>query len=146
MSHVTVRPLDETDLGDILAIDEKISGQYRPETWERRVSYYLRRDPEAALAADVDGKLAGFAFGEVRSGEFGLEEPTGWIEVIGVDPESRGQAIGSGLANALLDHFKGKGATVVRTLVDPNMSGLETFFVSLGFEATPIKAFVKQLG
>jgi ribosomal protein S18 acetylase RimI-like enzyme len=145
MSNVRVRALDETDLGEVLAVDEKISGQYRPELWERRMTYYLRRDPDAALAAEVDGKFAGFAFGEVRSGEFGLEEPTGWIEVIGVDPDARGQAVGRGLGEALLAHFRAKGASVVRTLVDPTMSGLESYFVSLGFEPSPVRAFVKQL-
>lgn len=145
MSNVHVRALDETDLGAVLAIDEKISGEYRPDVWERRMTYYLRRDPDAALAAEVDGRFAGFAFGEVRSGEFGLEEPTGWIEVIGVDPDARGQAVGRGLGEALLEHFRASGAGVVRTLVDPSMSGLESYFTSLGFEPSPVRAFVKKL-
>ena len=39
------------DLGAVTAIDEKITGCYRPDEWERRVGYYLRRDPDAAEAA-----------------------------------------------------------------------------------------------
>ena len=91
---VRIRPLDELDISDIVAIDEAISGHYRPEVWERRISYYLRRAPESSVVAEVDGKVAGFMLGEIRSGEFGLEEPTGWIEVLGVDPRQQGKALG----------------------------------------------------
>ena len=59
--------------------------------------------------------------GEVRSGEFGLEEPTGWVEVLGVDPGFRGKAIGRRMAEAMLEHFRAQGAHSVRTLVDEEM-------------------------
>jgi ribosomal protein S18 acetylase RimI-like enzyme len=143
---LNVRPLDETDIGAVVAIDEKIGGRYRPEVWERRIGYYIRRDPEASLVAEADGgAVVGFMLGEVRSGEFGLEEPTGWIEVLGVDPGFRGQAIGRRLAEAMLAHFRAKGATSVRTLVDDRMGDIGAFFASLGFAPAPVRAFVKPL-
>ena len=141
---VQVRQLDTVDLGAVTDIDEKITGRYRPDVWERRVGYYLRRDPDAALVAEIGGEVVGFMLGEVRSGEFGLEEPTGWIEVLGVDPERRG-GIGRRLAEALLDHFRDKGATTVRTLVDETMDDVAGFFVSLGFEPASLKPFVRSL-
>ncbi len=140
-----IRILDTIDIGVVTDIDEKITGKYRPDEWERRIAYYLRRDPDAALVAEIDGDVVGFMLGEVRSGEFGLEEPTGWIEVLGVDPERRGGAIGRRLAEALLDHFRTKGATSVRTLVDETMGDVSGFFISLGFEPAPLKPFVKAL-
>jgi ribosomal protein S18 acetylase RimI-like enzyme len=140
-----VRQLEDTDIGGITALDEKIGGEYRPEIWERRIGYYLRRDPEALLVAEVDGRLAGFMLGEVRSGEFGLEEPTGWIEVMGVDPDLRGQAIGRRLAERMLNHFQSQGASSVRTLVDETMTEIVGFFDSLGFEPAPLRSFVKKL-
>ncbi len=140
-----IRILDTIDIGAVTAIDEKITGKYRPDEWERRIAYYLRRDPDAALVAEIDGDVVGFMLGEVRSGEFGLEEPTGWIEVLGIDPERRGGAIGRRLADALLDHFRGEGATSVRTLVDETMGDVAGFFGSLGFEPAPLKPFVKAL-
>jgi ribosomal protein S18 acetylase RimI-like enzyme len=141
----SIRPVNETDLGDIVAIDEKISGKYRPEVWENRVLYYLRRDADSSVVAESGGHVVGFMFGEVRSGEFGLEEPTGWIEVLGVDPEARGGGIGRRLAEAMLRHFRAKGATTVRTLVDENMDGIATFFRSMGFEASRVQPFEKKL-
>ena len=144
-TDVRVRGLDTIDIGAVVDIDEKISGRYRPEVWETRVGYYLRRDPDAALVAEVGGDVVGFMLGEVRSGEFGLEEPTGWIEVLGVDPDVRGRSIGRRLAEALLDHFKTQGAVTVRTLVDEEMKDIAGFFSSLGFEPAPVRPFVKTL-
>ena len=83
--------------------------------------------------------------GEVRSGEFGLEEPTGWIEVLGVDPSQRGRAIGRRLGEAMLEHFRTSGAKSVRTLVDESMEGIAGFFTSLGFEPASLRPFVKTL-
>jgi ribosomal protein S18 acetylase RimI-like enzyme len=141
----SVRPVNETDIGDIVAIDEKISGKYRPEVWENRILYYLRRDPESSVVAESAGRVVGFMLGEVRSGEFGLEEPTGWIEVLGVDPETRGGGIGRRLAEAMLLHFRAKGATTVRTLVDENMDGIAAFFRSMGFTPSRVQPFEKSL-
>lgn len=144
-SEARIRPLDELDIGAIVGIDEKIGGQYRPEVWERRIGYYLRRDPEASVVAEMGGKVVGFMLGEVRSGEFGLEEPTGWIEVLGVDPDARGKALGRRMAEAMLEHFRAQGAHSVRTLVDENQEELLSFFRSVGFEAGSQRAFVRAL-
>ncbi len=143
--EVQIRSLEDTDLGGVTALDEKIGGKYRPEVWERRIGYYLRRDPEASVVAEAEKKIVGFMLGEVRSGEFGLEEPTGWIEVLGVDPDFRGQAVGRRLADQMLEHFRRRGATTVRTLVDEEMSGIAEFFERLGFEPATLRSFTKQL-
>lgn len=145
VSEVRIRCLEDSDLGDITALDEKIGGKYRPEIWERRLSYYCRRDPEASTVAEVDGRVVGFMLGEVRAGEFGLEEPTGWIEVMGVDPEVRGQAVGRKLAEKILEHFSSRGAKSVCTLVDDEMEGIGQFFSALGFQRAKMTALIKYL-
>ena len=144
-SEVQIRMLEDTDIGGITSLDEQLGGQYRPEVWERRLGYYLRRDPEALVVAEAGGKVVGFMLGEVRSGEFGLEEPTGWVEVLGVDPDFRGQAVGRRMADQMLNHFRQSGATTVRTLVDETMGEIGEFFTRLGFEPAPIRSFVMEL-
>ncbi|HEV8583237.1 MAG TPA: GNAT family N-acetyltransferase [Thermoanaerobaculia bacterium] len=144
-AEIRIRPLDELDISDIVAIDEKIGGRYRPEVWERQIGYYLRRAPEASVVAEVNGKVAGFMLGEVRSGEFGLEEATGWIEVLGVDPAYRSKALGRRMAEAMLQHFRSQGAHSVRTLVDEEREDILHFFSSLGFEPSTMRPFVKRL-
>jgi len=56
-AQTRIRPLDELDIGGIVRIDERMTGIYRPEVWERRVGYYLRRDRGASQVAEVDGRL-----------------------------------------------------------------------------------------
>lgn len=142
---VQIRALEDTDIGGITSLDEKIGGRYRPEVWESRIGYYLRRDPDALVVAEADGRVVGFMLGEVRSGEFGLEEPTGWVEVLGVDPDLRGQAIGRRMADQMLSHFRSRGTTTVRTMVDETMGGIAEFFEHLGFEPAPIRSLVLEL-
>jgi ribosomal protein S18 acetylase RimI-like enzyme len=144
-ADVRIRSLEDTDIGEITALDETIGGRYRPEIWERRIGYYIRRDPEASVVAESGGRVVGFMLGEVRAGEFGLEEPTGWIEVMGVDPGFRGQRIGRRLGERMLDHFRARGAVRVRTLVGEGMEEIAAFFTALGFEPAPLKPFVLNL-
>jgi ribosomal protein S18 acetylase RimI-like enzyme len=144
-TEVRVRPADEMDISAIVGIDEKIGGHYRPEVWERRVGYYLRRDPEASVVAEADGRVVGFMLGEVRSGEFGIEEPTGWVEHLGVDPGFRGKAVGRQMLDAMLEHFRRRGARSVQTLVDEEMGEILSFFSALGFQPSTLRPFVRPL-
>jgi ribosomal protein S18 acetylase RimI-like enzyme len=137
---VRVRPLDELDIGSVVRIDERITGVYRPEFWEQRVGYYLRRDPESSRVAEVDGKVVGFMLGDVRAGEFGIEEPSGWIERFGIDPEHRGRDLGKQMFEAIVQHFRECGAGAVRTLVDGKDAGLTGFLKALGFAPSPLQA------
>src|SRR5437870_11650284 len=112
MPDVRVRPMNELDIEGICRIDERITGRYRPEVWEQRAAYYLRRDPDSSQVAEADGRVVGFMLGEVRGGEFGLEEPTGWVECFGVDSAAREKGIGRRVIAALLGHFRAKRAPV----------------------------------
>ncbi len=142
---VHVRALSELDLGGIVRIVERTRDRYQPDLWEDRVAYYLRRDPEGSVVAELGGEVVGFMLGDVRAGEFGLEEPTGWIEVLGVDPDHAGHGIGRALGDAMLDRFRARGVRRVRTLVEESMPEVESFFRRLGFEADSLRPFVKQL-
>lgn len=144
-SEIRIRLLDTVDIGDVVTIDEKITKKYRPGVWEARIGYYMRRDPDAALVAVAGDQLVGFMLGEVRAGEFGLEEPTGWIEVLGVDPDFQGGGAGRALAETMLEHFRDQGAQTVRTLVDETMDDIAGFFTSLGFEPSTLRPFAKTL-
>jgi ribosomal protein S18 acetylase RimI-like enzyme len=141
-AQAKVRPLDELDIGSIVKIDERITGIYRPEIWEQRVGYYLRRDPESSQVAEVDGRVVGFMLGDVRGGEFGIEEPSGWIERFGIDPDYRGRDLGRQLYGAILTTFRARGASVVRTLVDEQDEAVAGFLAALGFKPSPLRALV----
>ena len=145
VSEVQVRSLSEVDLGDIVRIAEKTRGAYQPDLWEDRVSYYLRRDPEGSVVAESDGRVVGFMLGDVRAGEFGIEEPSGWIEVIGVDPAFGGRGVGRALADEMLGRYRARGVARVRTMVDAAMPDVEAFFTRLGFAPDSLRPFVKRI-
>ena len=145
MADVKIRPVTELDIEAICRIDERITRTYRPEVWEDRVIYYIRRDPDSSQVAEVGGTVVGFMLGEVRGGEFGLEEPTGWVEFFGVDPGARERGVGRSLIEALLARFKAKGAHVARTMVRTEDKDIDAFIRRSGFAPAPITALEKRL-
>ena len=145
MADVRIRPVTELDLDAITRIDERITGKYRPDVWEQRVVYYVRRDPEAPKVAERDGAVVGFMLGEVRGGEFGLEEPTGWVEFFGVDPSARGGGVGRRLIEALLDHFRSRGAHVARTVVATRDAEIASFLKANGFAPAALEPLERRL-
>jgi ribosomal protein S18 acetylase RimI-like enzyme len=140
-----IRPLDELDIGAIVRIDERISGIYRPDIWEQRVTYYLRRDPECSQVAEIDGRVVGFMLADLRGGEFGLEERTGWVERFGIDPEYRGRDLGKQMFAAILARMRGQDATSVRTLVDTKDAPVAGFLGALGFAPSTLQAMEIRL-
>jgi ribosomal protein S18 acetylase RimI-like enzyme len=143
--EITLRPVNELDIEPVCAIDEKLSGKDRPGEWERRISYYIRRDPELSLVAVEGARVVGFMLGEVRAGEFGLEEPGGWIEVLGVDPACQGRSVGRKLLEGMLAGFKARGCKAVRTLVnETGQKELLGFFEAGGFKSTPIRTLERK--
>ena len=139
-SQARIRPLDELDIDSIVRIDERIGGQYRPDFWEQRVAFYLRRDPESSRVAEVDGKVVGFMLGDVRAGEFGIEQPSGWIERFGIHPDFRGRDLGKQMFAAVVQHFRAEGATSVRTMVDAKETSVLGFLKALGFAPSALQA------
>jgi ribosomal protein S18 acetylase RimI-like enzyme len=147
-----IRMLEMADLDDILKIEEKIEREIAIEKTERMDSlkktaiYHLQQDePLLNLGASVDGKLVGFMFAEIRHWEFGRGEKTGWIKVLGVDPEYQGRGIGKKLGETMLDHFRRKNITRVRTLVDWYEGDLISYFRSLGFNILNMIPLEKEL-
>jgi len=138
--QIRIRSLTELDIARITAIDERLTGVYRPEIWERRVMFYLRRDPDASQVAELNGKVVGFMLADIRGGEFGLEETSGWIERFGVDPDFQGRSLGRKLFEAVVEHLKGQGATTVRTLVEKGDADLAKFLRAIGFQDASLTA------
>lgn len=140
-----IRPLTELDIEAVTRIDERVTGRYRPDVWEQRVGYYMRRDPDSSQVAESEGTVVGFMLGEVRGGEFGLEEPTGWVEFFGVDPGARGRDIGRKLLEALLQYFSTRGANIARTIVSESDRDIAGFISAMGFTEAPLTAYEKRL-
>ena len=131
---VTVRPIEPSDLDAVVRIDEKLSGSTRKEYWQRRLEMSALRPPWMSLVAETDGRVAGYLFGWVGESEFGIPEPTAWIDLIGVSLSYRGRGVG----RALLDRFVASGRELrairrVATLVDVTQADVREFFTRRGF-------------
>ena len=110
------------------------------------MGYYLRRDPESCPVAEFESKVVGFMFSDVRGGEFGLEETTGWIERFGVDPDYQGRSIGRRLFDAVKSHMVRNEVVTIRTLVDKNDSDLAAFLRAVGFDNASLQALELRVG
>jgi GNAT superfamily N-acetyltransferase len=56
---------------------------------------------QVSLAAEVDGRVVGFAIVSLYYGEYGVSEPTASLDAISVDPANRGQHVGKALLRQL---------------------------------------------
>ena len=95
-----IRLLTIDDLDDILRIEERIEkgrnvrSPERMEHLKETAAYHLTHgDPLMNLGAEIDGQLVGFVFAEIRLWEFGRGEKSGWIKVLGIDPEYQGSPV-----------------------------------------------------
>lgn len=136
---VAVRPLTGRDLATVARIDAQHTGASKLRYWRGVFTDFLRRSPAAGrvgLGAEVDGRLAGYVFGEVRAFEFG-SPPCGWVFAIGVDPRQVRRGVASALLEAACDRFRAAGVTQVRTMVRRTDIPVLSFFRASGFAGGP---------
>jgi len=148
---ITIRFLGMDDLEDILRIQAKIVGEQESDK-EKLVSlkdttvYHLQHgDPLLILGAEIDQKLVGFVIGEVRRWEFGRSEMTGWILILGVDPEYQGKGVGRKIGSTLMDHFRKKNVRKIQTLVEWHDGDLISYFKSLDFNMIQMLPLEKEI-
>jgi ribosomal protein S18 acetylase RimI-like enzyme len=137
---VKIRPLSLDNIKDIVRIEKRIEGKLgiineeRMEYLKEATRYNIERsDPMMSLGAELDENIVGFIIGEIRIWEFGIGEKTGWIRILGVDPDFQRRGIGRKLGEALLEHFERRGIKRVRTMAEWYTGDLISFFKSLGF-------------
>jgi ribosomal protein S18 acetylase RimI-like enzyme len=150
-AFITTRFLGMDDLDAILRIAETVENQGYENSEklafvrEAAVYHLEHGDPLMNIGAEIDLKLVGFIFGEIRLWEFGRGERTGWIKLLGVDPEYQGMGVGHKLGATLLDHFLKKNVKKVRTLVGWSDAEIISYFNSLGFTMLGMLPLEKEL-
>ena len=142
--NITVRRMRVQDTEAVLRIDEKITGAPHEAQWESRIIDHLSQNPLGCLVAEVEGKVAGFIFGDIRGWEFAIPK-TGWIEIVGVDPDQQGKGIARALIEKLHVYFRNHNVERVMTMVNWNDGGLVSFFRALGFERSDFIILEKEV-
>ncbi len=130
---VTVRRMHTQDTESVLRIDEKITGRPCEAQWESRIIDALARNPLGCLVAEAEGRVVGFILADIRGWEFAIPK-SGWIEIVGVDPEYHGKGVARALIEKLGIYFRNQNVERVMTMVNWNDGGLVGFFRALGFE------------
>lgn len=149
---VKIRPLSLDNIKDIVRIEKRIEGKLgiineeRMEYLKEATRYNIERsDPMMSLGAELDENIVGFIIGEIRIWEFGIGEKTGWIRILGVDPDFQRRGIGRKLGEALLEHFERRGIKRVRTMAEWYTGDLISFFKSLGFNMLNMIPLEKEM-
>jgi len=143
---VKVRRLTEADIPTIEKIEREITKSPRTSSLGRNVKEQLKTaHGDACLAAEVDGTFAGFIVGDIRPWEFGEDRDVGWVKTVGVDPAFQGHGVGKALGDALLNHFKGKGVALVRTLVEWHAGDMIAYLKTLGFDRSDMIPLERRL-
>ena len=142
---VTVRRMNTQDTEAVLGINEKITGRPHEAQYESRIIDALTRNPLACLVAETEGVVVGFILGELRGWEFAIPK-SGWIEIVGVDPDFHGKGIARALIEKLDLYFRNQNVERVMTMINWNEGGLVGFFRALGFERSEFILLEKEPG
>ena len=131
---IVVRLMNEHDLEAIVAIDAAASGRRRPRYFELMLERAVKQAKlQVSLAAEVDGRVVGFAITSLYYGEYGVTEPTASLDAIGVSPANRGQRVGKALLRQLRLNLSALRVTTLRTEVSWDDFDLLAFFKKAGF-------------
>jgi GNAT superfamily N-acetyltransferase len=148
---LSVRPVAKTDIPQVIALDERVTGLSKSAYWHDAFERFgLRGLHErfflVAEAADAkaDPRMLGFIVGEVRAWEFG-SEPCGWVLALSVEPLARLHGIGQALFEAISTMFKQVGVGKMRTMVACDNRLHLLFFRSEGMMAGPYIQLEKEI-
>lgn len=141
---IELRELRRSDIPEMVAIQHAITKKKVARTWTRMVERHLDDSTGLGFVAVREGRLVGFALGEIKGEGFGLPQ-SGWIEVVGVDPQAMGQGIGKAMMDRLLEAFRGKKIKNVYTSVRWDAVDMLSFFKSVGFGRSDFINLIRKL-
>ena len=121
---IRVRELRPEDMKAVLSIQYKCFKDPYPLSLLRRLHVM---HPDGFLVADAEGIVVGYMIGVIRWGNIGH------ILAIGVDPAFQRQMVGTVLIKNIIDHFRERGAKIVRLEARKTNISAQHFYKNLGF-------------
>ncbi len=136
--QVLVRNLRPEDHEPVVAIDARAIGRRREEFFRIKLRQAFNDTGIAvSLAAELEGRLAGFLLARVYYGEFGVTERVAVLDVLGVHPDFRGRHVAAALLDQLRTNLLGLGIRTLQTEVAWDSFDLLAFFQHEGFRPAP---------
>jgi len=114
-----VMTLDDIDFG--MTLKDKANWNQTPADWRR----FIELQPDGCFVASLDGR-------QVGCGSTCILGDSGWIAMILVDPEARGQGVGTAIMRGALDFLAQKQVPTPR--LDATPMG-QPLYEKLGFHA-----------
>ncbi|OGO01809.1 MAG: hypothetical protein A2Y72_01270 [Chloroflexi bacterium RBG_13_53_26] len=137
-----IREMTDSDIAALIQIDKKITGKERVSSWPQKVSSHFKTYyPPLSLVAEVEGRVVGFIMGVIMGAEYSLPL-SGWINIIGVDPQYQGRGIGRMLTNSFIEACHRRGIKA-RLMVRQGDESLKKMLLSLGFQQGDLVDFVR---
>jgi ribosomal protein S18 acetylase RimI-like enzyme len=146
---IKIRPMVESDLAAVSDVDMSISGKGRVSTWPFSFETYwgLHKQDALVLVAELNGVVSGFLSGHIerppRSNSIieqlqkpwyeRSDDPVGWIEMMGIRPESWHKGIGTRLLEAFRAECNKKKAKI-RIVARQDDQDLVAFLERAGFQ------------
>ena len=133
-----LRPLTPDDLDRVVEIDRAHSGRPRDGFFQKRLRAALR-EPDAFvyLGATAEGRLVGFAFARLLSGEFGTDRTVAILDAIAIEPGRQGTGLGRLLLDGMDEVLRHKNVGEIRSQLDWNNHALVRFLDGAGFRLAP---------
>jgi len=136
--QVLVRNLRPADHEAVVAIDARAFGRRREEFFRLKMQQAFTDTGIAiSLAAELDGRVAGFLLARLYYGEFGVAERVAVLDVLGVHPDQRGKHVAAALVDQLRTNLLGLGIRTLQTEVAWDSLDLLAFFQHEGFRPAP---------
>lgn len=128
---VTIRSFDERDTDAVIAVNGRAFAQHPEQGAMDRHDFDRRRsqpwfDPAGLLVAERDGRIVGFHWTKVENG-------TGEVYVVGVDPPAHGGGLGTALTAAGMTHLWGRGVDEIDLYVEGDNRSALAVYGRLGF-------------
>jgi len=130
---LNLRPMTQNDLGDVQRIQARITRQPVPQPWMDMLAEHIDKIYRLAFVAEEGGAILGFILGEIKIGGFGTEL-SGWLELVGVEPDNMGSGVGASLVEALFGALRERGVQEIYTAVRWDSGDMLAFFKKLGFD------------
>jgi len=155
---VKVRRMVDADLMKVKQIDSLIFGEERVSTWPFSFeTYWEIYGPGVIYVAEIDGEVVGFIAGNIKEQEregsildlmytiarTSRYPKVGWVDMIGILPESQGKHVGQALIDAFYDECKRLGATM-RAIVKEGDDRLTGFLQRVGFKKWETTTYEKE--
>jgi ribosomal protein S18 acetylase RimI-like enzyme len=142
--ELMMRPMEPEDISDVLEIDRKSIGKRRAPTYNNLITEELGGDLDLSLIGEIGGQVVGFVLArQIYIGEPPVE--VGLIQILGVDPDYRGQGIASTLTSAIADLCRTRGLKALHVMVRQDDSQLQGFFKRQGFSSGILIDYSKKL-